>query len=140
MAYTRSKAYKKNDSCYVEQKNWSVVRRTVGRGRYTTHAQVILLNEIYETVRLYAYYFQRVMVLTEKKRKRSRVTERDDNSKTPYRRVMGSEHVSQKAKDRLTTEYQTLNPAYPPCFARVGYDFEYTLSWADDPLLEYFLA
>jgi len=31
--FTRSRSYKKNDSCHVEQKNWSVVRRLVGYDR-----------------------------------------------------------------------------------------------------------
>ncbi|MDI7246628.1 MAG: transposase family protein [Bacillota bacterium] len=111
ITFTRSRAYNKNDSCYVEQKNWSVVRRTVGYARYTTDAQVLLLNEIYETLRLYTNYFQPVMVLTAKERKGSKVTKHYDAPKTPYQRVMASACVSQEVKDRLTTEYQTLNPA-----------------------------
>ena len=30
ITFTRSRSYKKNDSCHVEQKNWSVVRRLIG--------------------------------------------------------------------------------------------------------------
>jgi len=30
ITFTRSRSYKKNDSCHMEQKNWSVVRRLVG--------------------------------------------------------------------------------------------------------------
>ena len=111
ITFTRSRAYKKNDSCYVEQKNWSVVRRTVGYARYTTDEQVSLLNEIYEILRLYTNYFQPVMVLREKERKGSRVTKRYEKAKTPYQRVMDSAHIPQEIKDRLTTEYETLNPA-----------------------------
>ena len=111
ITFTRSRAYRKNDSCYVKQKNWSVVRRTVGYARYTTDAQVALLNEIYKTLRLYTNYFQPVMVLTSKERKGSKVTKHYDIAKTPYQRVMASPCVSQEVKDRLTTEYQTLNPA-----------------------------
>lgn len=111
ITFTRSRAYRKNDSCYVEQKNWSVVRRTVGYARYTTDAQVMLLNEIYETLRLYTNYFQPVMVLTSKERKGSKVTKHYDAPKTPYQRVMASPYVSQEVKDLLTNEYQTLNPA-----------------------------
>ena len=112
ITFTRSRAYHKNDSCYVEQKNWTVVRRTVGYARYTTEAQVLLLNEIYETLRLYTNYFQPVMVLTAKERKGSKVTKHYDSPKTPYQRVMASPCISQEVKGRLTTEYQTLNPAH----------------------------
>lgn len=34
ITFSRSRASKKNDNCYVEQKNWSIVRRFSGYGRY----------------------------------------------------------------------------------------------------------
>ncbi|MFN2497630.1 MAG: transposase family protein, partial [Pyrinomonadaceae bacterium] len=39
ISFTRSRPYRKNDNCFVEQKNYSVVRRAVGYGRYDTDAQ-----------------------------------------------------------------------------------------------------
>ncbi len=36
--FTRSRSYKKNDSCHVEQKNGNVVRRLVGYDRYDSKA------------------------------------------------------------------------------------------------------
>ena len=111
ITFTRSRAYKKNDSCYVEQKNWTTVRKTVGYVRYDTDAQVCLLNEIYEVMRLYTNYFQPVMTLTGKERRGSKVIKHYDIPKTPYQRVMASPCISQEVKDRLTSEYQTLNPA-----------------------------
>jgi hypothetical protein len=36
ITFTRGRPYRKNDSCYVEQKNYSVVRRAVGYLRYDT--------------------------------------------------------------------------------------------------------
>jgi hypothetical protein len=30
ITFTRSRTYKKNDNCYIEQKNYSVIRRLVG--------------------------------------------------------------------------------------------------------------
>ena len=46
ITFTRSRPYRKNDSCFVEQKNWSVIRRTVGYGRYDTDNELNLLNEL----------------------------------------------------------------------------------------------
>src|SRR5665648_1153026 len=40
ITFTRSRPYRKNDSCFVEQKNWSVIRRAVGYGRYDTDKAV----------------------------------------------------------------------------------------------------
>jgi hypothetical protein len=34
ICFTRSRPNKKNDGCHVEQKNWSVVRRNIGYGRF----------------------------------------------------------------------------------------------------------
>ena len=38
ITFTRSRSYKKNDSCHVEQKNGNVVRRLVGYDRYASKA------------------------------------------------------------------------------------------------------
>jgi hypothetical protein len=34
VTFTRSRPYRKNDQAHVEQKNWSVVRRTIGYESY----------------------------------------------------------------------------------------------------------
>src|SRR3990172_1039803 len=49
ITFTRSRPYKKNDQCHVEQKNWSVVRRVVGYDRYSSHAALAVMNEIYRS-------------------------------------------------------------------------------------------
>lgn len=36
ITFTRARPYKKNDSCHVEQKNWSVIRRIIGYDRFST--------------------------------------------------------------------------------------------------------
>ncbi len=38
ITFTRSRSYKKNDSCHVEQKNWHVVRRVIGYDRFSSKA------------------------------------------------------------------------------------------------------
>ena len=53
ITFTRSRPYRKNDSCFVEQKNWSVIRRAVGYCRYDTDNELNLLNELYAYLRLY---------------------------------------------------------------------------------------
>ncbi len=44
ITFTRARPGNKNDGCHVEQKNWSVVRTTVGYHRYDTAAELLLLN------------------------------------------------------------------------------------------------
>jgi hypothetical protein len=58
ITFTRGRKYKKNDSCYVEQKNYSIVRQFVGYMRYDTEEELIVLNKLYSLLRLYTNYFQ----------------------------------------------------------------------------------
>ena len=46
--FTRSRPYKKNDNCYVEQKNFTHVRELFGYERFDSPRQVNLMNEIYK--------------------------------------------------------------------------------------------
>lgn len=111
ITFTRGRPYRKNDSCYVEQKNYSVVRRAVGYLRYETEEQLEVINELYGYLRVYTNYFQPVMKLIEKTRVGSRVRKKYDKSKTPYHRVIESSHVEEEEKKALSTEYAKLNPA-----------------------------
>jgi len=111
LAFTRSRPYRKNDTCYVEQKNWSIVRRFVGYGRYEEQKSVDLLNELYARLRDYNNFFLPSQKLKEKVRDGARVTRRYHHAKTPYARALDSPHIAQGVKDRLTSHYQTLNPA-----------------------------
>ena len=52
ITFTRSRPYKKNDQAYVEQKNWSVVRHTVGYDRLETDEEFELLISVYSDLRL----------------------------------------------------------------------------------------
>jgi len=73
VTFTRGRAGKKNDGAYVEQKNWSVVRRAVGYYRYDTHEQLELLNCLYAVMHFYVNFFLPVMKLEEKTRVGSKV-------------------------------------------------------------------
>jgi len=111
ITFTRSRPYRKNDNCYVEQKNWSVVRRAVGYARFDTDEQLDLLNELYRHLRLYTNYFMPSMKLIERTRIGSQVRKKYDSAQTPYRRVLASPHISDEVKQNLRTQYEILNPA-----------------------------
>jgi len=57
VTFTRSRAYRKNDGCHVEQKNWSVVRQNVGYARFDTPEELEALNKIHTLVRLHTNFF-----------------------------------------------------------------------------------
>ena len=44
ITFSRGGSYRKNDNCYVEQKNYSVVRRGGGYLRYDTEEELPVLN------------------------------------------------------------------------------------------------
>ena len=84
ITFTRSRSNRKNDSCFVEQKNYSIVRRAVGYLRYDMEKELRTLNELYRFLRLYTNFFQPTRKLIEKTRIGSRVTKKYDNPLTPY--------------------------------------------------------
>lgn len=110
VTFTRSRPYRKNDQAHVEQKNWSVVRRTIGYQRYESAAALALLEVIYADLRLYVNYFQPVMMLTRKERRGSRIHKTYDQAQTPCQRALASEAVSAPVKLRLQRTFLELNP------------------------------
>src|SRR3990167_2365763 len=111
ITFTRGRAGKKNDGCFVEQKNYSVVRRAVGYARYDSPAQQRLLNTLYGHLRLYTNYFQPVMKLLSKERLGAKVKKTYDTPQTPYRRLLAAPGITEPMRQRLQAEYATLNPA-----------------------------
>jgi len=110
ITFTRSRPHRKNDNCFVEQKNWPIVRQQVGYARYDTAEELQCLRELYVHLRLYVNFFQPQMKLTSKTRHGAKLTKRYDTARTPYRRALASEHVSEAAKTELTRTYLSLNP------------------------------
>lgn len=109
ITFTRSRSYKKNDSCYVEQKNWSVVRRMVGYDRYSSKLSLDALNRIYEILRLYVNFFQPTMKLWSKTRHGSKVHRVYAPAQTPYRRLLAYGVVTEDMRQRLAATYAGLN-------------------------------
>ena len=87
ITFTRSRSYKKNDSCHVEQKNGNVVRRLVGYERYDTKAAFECLGRVYDLIRLYINFFQPTMKLVSKTRHGAKVHKVYDTAQTPYQRL-----------------------------------------------------
>lgn len=112
ITFTRSRSSKKNDNCFVEQKNYSVVRRAVGYLRYDTEEELSILNKLYQHLRLYTNFFLPAMKLLKKTRIGSKVSKTYDQPKTPYRRILESSEISDKYKQKLKAEYSNLNPAF----------------------------
>jgi hypothetical protein len=112
LGFSRSRPYKKNDNCLVEQKNNTHVRRLVGYLRYDTAEEQNMLNDLYcNEFRLYKNFFSPVIKLVLKERTCGRIHRKYDTPKTPFRRLMESNEISQTKKQELQTIYLSLNPA-----------------------------
>ncbi len=110
ITYTRAREEKKNDQNYIEQQNFSVVRRFVGYQRLDTYQQLRILNKLYDLLSDYQNFFQPVMRLTEKVRNGTRLTRRYDKAKTAYQRVLEQGEIKEETKKRLAKRFLRLNP------------------------------
>ena len=111
ITFTRTRPYRKNDNCFVEQKNWPVVRQQVSYLRYDTPAELEVLRELYAYLRLYVNFFQPQMRLVSKTRRGARVSKTFDVALTPCQRLLESPDVAEETKEALRQTYTELNPA-----------------------------
>jgi len=131
ITFTRSRSYKKNDSCYVEQKNWSVVRRLVGYDRYSSRAALEALNRVYDLLRLYVNFFQPVMKLVSKTRHGAKVHKVYDTARTPYQRLLEAGVLTEAKRQELAAIYHGLNPV--ALLKRINENLEHLWNLAERP-------
>jgi len=112
LEFTRSRENKKNDNAYIEQKNWTHVRKVFGYLRYDTPEELAIINDLYHNeLRLYKNFFQPVMKLASKERVGGKIKRKYEASKTPYQRLMESDQIPDEVKEELKGIYFSLNPA-----------------------------
>jgi len=107
---TRSRAYKKNDQAFVEQKNGAVVRRLMGYGRFDGVETARLMARLYAAARLYVNFFQPSFKLKEKRREGAKVIKRYHVPSTPCKRALVHPKLAAAVKKRLREQYRTLDP------------------------------
>ncbi|MEY9590695.1 hypothetical protein ABIA06_002986 [Bradyrhizobium yuanmingense] len=107
---TRSRAYKKNDQAFVEQKNGAIVRRLVGYGRFEGIDAARSLARLFAAARLHINFFQPSFKLKEKHREGAKVIKRYLPPATPYERALVHPHLNEAFKRRLREIYRTLGP------------------------------
>jgi hypothetical protein len=107
---TRSRAYKKNDQAFVEQKNRAVVRRLVGYGRFDGIETARIMARLYAAARLHVNFFQPSFKLKEKRREGAKVIKRYHLPATPYERALAHPKVPRAIMRRLRETYRTLDP------------------------------
>lgn len=106
ITFTRARSYRKNDNCFVEQKNDVAVRKHVGYYRFNTDAELAALKEVYKHLcPLLNYYYPSVRLL-EKIRDGVRVRKVYDEPKPPFQRLLESKLIDAETEERLRREYR----------------------------------
>ena len=112
LEFTRSRPGHKNDNAYIEEKNWTHVRKVLGYLRYDTPAEAVVIRDLYRNeLRLYKNFFQPVMKLKSKERIGGRIKRKYGTPLTPYQRLIESRQLSEEEEQRLHQTYLSLNPA-----------------------------
>jgi hypothetical protein len=109
---TRGRAYHKNDSAHIEQRNGDWVRKHAFRYRYVTDAELALLNELWNLVMARKNYLLPCVkaigtTLTSSGRKKTIY----DCPATPYTRLLTTGILDDKTSRRLAATCHKLNPA-----------------------------
>src|SRR3954452_3080245 len=107
---TRSRAYRKNDQAWVEQKNGAVVRRLVGHDRLEGLAATGELGRLYASARLLVNFFQPSFKLAAKRRDGARFNRRYHAPATPYARLLATGTLEAGVEERLAAEFAALDP------------------------------
>jgi len=108
--FTRSRPWHKNDNCYVESKNWTLVRRCLGYRRFDTKSQLADLQQLETLLAQRANILQPSMALLEKIRIGSKIQKRYHAPVTPLHRLLEAPEVTDQAKAHLLHELKAIDP------------------------------
>jgi hypothetical protein len=108
--FTRSRAYRKNDQAWIEQKNGAVIRRFVGYGRFSGIVAGQVLAQLYQAMRLYVNYFQPSFQLLGKKREGAKVKKTYRQPATPCARLLAHAAIAAAVKAALRSQEIDLDP------------------------------
>jgi uncharacterized protein YuzB (UPF0349 family) len=110
--FTRGRPYRKNDNCFVEQKNGDVVRKTVGYTRFEGETAQKALADVYRYLTpLLNYWYPTLRLIAKEKLPSGRYKKiYEKQAKTPYQRIIESPAVSDECKAELKCRAANLNP------------------------------
>lgn len=107
----RGRPYRKNDQCYVEQKNFTHVRELFGWDRMDKKELIEVMNDIYRNEwSLLQNLFYPQMKLEHKVRVGAKYKKKYSEPQTPLERVLASPSVAPEVKEKLRQLEQTIDP------------------------------
>ena len=109
--FTRTRAYRKNDNCFVEQKNYSCVRNFVGYYRFCASAERDALADVYRSLCPLLNFFMPTVKLISKNRVGTKIKKVYDKKViSPYQRLMASPDLCLEAKTELSRRFALYDP------------------------------
>jgi hypothetical protein len=109
--FTRARPYRKNDNCYVEQKNYSCVRLFVGYDRLSTVAELDALAALYRSLCPLINFFIPSEKLISKTRVSSKIRKvYDKQILSPYQRLLTCPDITDEVKTQLVKRSEIYNP------------------------------
>jgi len=110
--FTRGRPYRKNDNCFVEQKNFDVVRKTVGYSRFEGNKALKALAGVYGFLNpLLNFWYPTMRLIAKEKLPSGRYKKiYEKEPKPPYMRLLESSHISDECKAELRNTAESLNP------------------------------
>ena len=108
--FTRSRDHKKNDNCFVEQKNGAVVREYVGYDRLEGIEEQAFLADVYQSLIPLLNFFMPTQKLKSKTRAGSKEIKVYDEARSPFQRLMESSELPRQTKDSLLAQIVLYNP------------------------------
>ena len=111
ITFTRGRRHRKNDQCFVEQKNGAIVRNHSGYDRFDGVPALRQMNELYRALRLYINFYQPSMKLLKKTRTGAKAHKTYSPAKTPLQRLFAAEILSPANYEKLENLRKKLDPA-----------------------------
>lgn len=103
VAFTRSRSYHKNDNCFVEQKNDSVVRNIAGYFRYEGDEAFMVMQALYKKYsQLVNYFYPSKKIIAKTRDVNGRTHKKYDSPKTPFSRSV--EFADKNPKGHITKD------------------------------------
>ena len=114
ITFTRGRPHRSNDNAYVEQKNYSIVRRAAGYFRYDTAREQELLNRLWTAQTQLMNLFMPQQKLVSKIRMGAKVSKRYDTATTPAQRLLRDhpDVLSTPDQAAIVSALDTVNPAH----------------------------
>jgi len=109
IALVRSRGSKKNDNCFVEQKNWASVRKIVGYARFSGDSGTKALQDVYTHYDRLLNFFYPCQKLLSKERFGSKVKKTYDKPSSPFDRAIVSVDFTMETKNNLAALKKRIN-------------------------------